>query len=465
MDQGRLKVRVLVANWGEIAVRIIRACHEIGLETVAVYSTADRDAMHVSMSDAAVCIGPPKATDSYLASKNIIQVALAKGCDAIHPGYGFLSENDSFARDCIASGLIFVGPKPSIIKALGDKLGGRKLATKLDIPVVPGTASCESVDDLVHFGEAAGYPILLKASAGGGGRGMRVVRNRDELSASYRDARAEARAAFGDDTIYAEKFVESTRHVEVQVFGDRNGNVIHLGTRDCTLQRRHQKVVEEAPAVCISAEVAERMCNDAVRLAAHLGYESAGTVEFIVDSDTGNYYFIEMNTRVQVEHPVTEMVTGVDIVRTQFVALDSDFQCKQEDIRFNGHAIEMRVTAEDAANGFMPQPGEISALQVPGGPGVQFDSHCFPGYVVTPFYDSLLGKLIVHDMDREKALRRASRTLDELRIVGTPTTVQFLSKMMSYNDVVRNHITTRWIEANIGELVGQKSDTSSPTAG
>lgn len=441
--------RVLVANRSEIAVRVIRACQEAGLETVAVYSQADRDSMHVRIADRAVCIGPPRPTESYLRGDVLVQVACATGCDAVHPGYGFLSENAEFARNCIENGLTFIGPAPDVISAMGDKVLGRKLAARTGVPVVDGTVG-EDVQyaDVEALGARAGYPLLLKAAAGGGGRGMRIVRSAAELRGQFEDAGAEAQAAFGNGTIYAERFLSRIRHVEVQIVGDHRGTVLHFGTRDCTLQRRHQKVVEEAPAACIPEAAREAIAADAVRLASHLGYVGAGTVEFVVDMDTGRHHFIEVNTRIQVEHPVTEMVTGIDLVREQIRVADpaNALDRRQEDIVLSGHAVELRINAEDPDRGFAPSPGRISSLRLPGGPGVRFDSHCYPGFVISPYYDSMIAKLVVHDSDRQRALRRARRALGELEIAGIVTNRNFLGRVLEHPDVIGNDITTTWLE-------------------
>lgn len=441
--------RVLIANRSEIAVRVIRACRELGLETVAIYSQADRDARHVRMADRAVCIGPPRPSESYLRADLIIQAAKATGCDAVHPGYGFLSENAEFSRGCFDNGLTFVGPSADVIKSMGDKVHARKLAAGIGVPTVEGTAGDEiAFDDVQQLASRAGFPILLKAAAGGGGRGMRVVRSQEELRRQYEEAGAEAKAAFGDGTVYAERFLPRIKHVEVQVVGDHNGNVVHFGTRDCSLQRRHQKVMEEAPAVCVPEAARDAIAADAVRLASYLHYVGAGTVEFVVDVESGKHYFIEANTRIQVEHPVTELITGVDLVREQLLVADpsNSLSVRQSDIVFRGHAIEFRINAEDPERGFTPSPGTISHLQVPGGPGVRFDSHCYQGYTISPYYDSLMAKLIVHDSDRERALSRARRALQELEIGGVTTNAAFLRKLVEHPDIVRNEITTGWLE-------------------
>jgi acetyl-CoA carboxylase biotin carboxylase subunit len=441
--------RVLVANRSEIAVRVIRACRELELETVAIYSQADRDARHVQMADQAVCIGPPRPSESYLRADLMIQVAKATGCDAIHPGYGFLSENAEFSRECVGNGLTFVGPSADVIKSMGDKVHARKLAAGIGVPTVEGTVGDEvAFEDVQQLASRAGFPILLKAAAGGGGRGMRVVRSQEELRRQYEEAGAEAKAAFGDGSVYAERFLARIRHVEVQIVGDHQGNVVHFGTRDCSLQRRHQKVMEEAPAACVSDAAREAMADDAVRLASYLRYVGAGTVEFVVDVESGKHFFIEANTRIQVEHPVTELVTGVDLVREQLQVADPSnaLSVRQSDIVFRGHAIEFRINAEDPERGFTPCPGTISALQVPGGPGVRFDSHCYQGYTIGPYYDSLMAKLIVHDSNRDRALSRARRALGELEVGGVTTNASFLRRLLDHPDIASNEITTGWLE-------------------
>lgn len=446
--------RVLIANRGEIAVRVIRACQELGLETVAIHSDADSNAPHVKMADRAFRIGPPRPTESYLVESAIVQVARESGCDAVHPGYGFLSERASFAQACIDANLTFVGPSPKVISAMGDKVSGRRLAAEHGVPIVEGTRGGGlDLSDMVAFAGRAGYPMLLKAAAGGGGRGMRIVRSSAELQTLWSEAQAEARAAFGDPTVYAERYHERVRHVEVQIIGDHHGHVIHLGTRDCTLQRRHQKIVEEAPA-CVPAEVSERMCSDAIRLATHVGYVGAGTIEFVFDVNTQSYYFIEANTRLQVEHPVTEMTTGLDVVREQLHVADSAnrLSLSQKDIQMRGHAIEMRICAEDPARNFFPSPGTIKAVQWPGGPGVRLDTHVGAGYVVSPYYDSMIAKIVVHDSGREQALRRAVRALGETKIEGPANNVDFLRRLLSDTDVQSNDIFTTWLERNLERL-------------
>ncbi|MDN3519808.1 acetyl-CoA carboxylase biotin carboxylase subunit [Aquisalimonas lutea] len=441
--------RVLVANRGEIAVRVIRACREMNIEAVAVYSKADANALHVELADRAICVGPARVTDSYLNMDAIIQIALSTGCDGIHPGYGFLSENPEFAQKCSDEGLTFIGPDASIIRAMGDKVQGRLIAKEAGVPIVDGTEGTEvSFDDVAALAQRSGFPVLLKAAAGGGGRGMRIVWSEDELKGQFEDAQAEALSSFGDKTVYAERFLPSIRHVEVQVMGNGEGEVIHFGTRDCTLQRRHQKVVEEAQATYFSPEKREEIASDAVRLASHLDYAGAGTVEFVVDAQTAEHFFIEVNTRIQVEHPVTEMITGVDLVREQLeVASNGRFsEDAQASNELRGHALELRINAEDPDSNFAPCPGRINNMTIPGGPGVRFDSHMRPGAEISPFYDSMIAKLIVHDINRKKAIARAQRALREFDITGVKTNSKFLLEIVSSTDFVNDDIDTGWLE-------------------
>jgi acetyl-CoA carboxylase, biotin carboxylase subunit len=415
--------KVLVANRGEIALRIIRACQELEIPAVAVYSDADSEALHVRHADEAVHIGPASATKSYLNFEAIFDAAKKTGADAIHPGYGFLAENAKFAAACRSEGLVFVGPTPEAIEKIGDKAFARKLAMQSGVPVVPGTEGTVTAEEAFDTAEEVGYPVMIKAAAGGGGQGIRVARDPEELNESVRAAMRDARAAFGEDAIYLEKFLVGPRHVEVQVMGDQDGNVIHLYERECSMQRRRQKVLEEAPSPAISPETRKKMTEAAVSLAQAAEYTNAGTVEFLVDQDQ-NFYFIEMNTRIQVEHPVTEMLTGVDLVKEQIrVASGESLSIQQENVPLVGHAIEFRINAEDPEKGFMPSPGEISFLDVPGGPGVRVDSAIYQSYKIPPFYDSLIGKLIVWALSREEAIKRARRALREYRLEGIKTTI------------------------------------------
>jgi acetyl-CoA carboxylase, biotin carboxylase subunit len=414
--------KVLVANRGEIALRVVRACQELGVAAVAVYSDADESALHVRHADEAVRIGPPPAGKSYLNVEALIDAAKETGAEAVHPGYGFLAENAAFAAACREAGLTFVGPSAEVIEKLGNKSAARRLAREAKVPVVPGSDDASSADEAAQTAGGIGYPIMVKAAAGGGGRGIRVAEDEDELRKAVQVARREAEAAFGDGTLYLEKLLVAPRHVEVQVMGDHEGDVIHLYERECSMQRRRQKVLEEAPSPGISLGVREKMAEAAVRLAREAGYANAGTVEFLVEDE--EFYFIEMNTRIQVEHPVTEMLTGVDLVKEQIrIAAGDPLSLAQEDVPMVGHAMEFRINAEDPDQDFMPSPGEISRLEVPGGPGVRVDSAIYQGYQIPPFYDSLVGKLIVWALTREEAISRARRALREYRLEGIKTTI------------------------------------------
>ena len=414
--------RVLVANRGEIALRVVRACQELGVAAVAVYSDADESALHVRHADESVNIGPPAAGKSYLSAERLVEAARETGADAIHPGYGFLAENAAFARAVTDAGMKFIGPSAEAIEKLGDKSAARRLAQEADVPVVPGSENVSSADEAVATAEEIGYPVMIKAAAGGGGRGIRVAEKEEGLRESVQAAKREAQSAFGDGTLYLEKFLVGPRHVEVQVMADHEGNAIHLYERECSMQRRRQKVLEESPSPGLSEGVREKMCEAAVRLARRADYANAGTVEFLVEGD--EFYFIEMNTRIQVEHPVTEMLTGVDLVKEQIrVAAGEPLSLKQEDVPFVGHSIEFRLNAEDPDNDFMPSPGEVTFLDVPGGPGVRVDSAMYQGYKIPPFYDSMVGKLIVWALTREEAISRARRALREYRLEGIKTTI------------------------------------------
>ena len=421
--------KVLVANRGEIALRVIRACQELEIPTVAVYSDADSEALHVRHADEIVHIGPPPAAKSYLSVEALLEAARETGAEAIHPGYGFLAENASFAAACDDAGLTFIGPSAEAIEKMGNKSAARRIALEADVPVVPGSEESASADDAVETAEEIGYPVMVKAAAGGGGRGIRVAENEEELRKAVQVARREAEAAFGDSTIYLEKFLVGPRHVEVQVMGDHEGNVIHLYERECSMQRRRQKIIEEAPSPGITPEVREAMTEAAVRLAREVDYVSAGTVEFLVEGD--EFYFIEMNTRIQVEHPVTETLTGVDLIKEQLrVAGGESLSLKQEHVPFEGHAIEFRINAEDPEKDFMPSPGEITFLEVPGGPGVRVDSAIYQGYKIPPFYDSMVGKLIVWALTRDEAINRARRALREYRLEGIKTTIPLHMRLL-----------------------------------
>jgi acetyl-CoA carboxylase, biotin carboxylase subunit len=421
--------KVLVANRGEIALRVIRACQELEIPAVAVYSDADEEALHVRHADEAVRIGPPPAGKSYLSVEALIEAAKETGAEGIHPGYGFLAENASFAAACRDAGLTFIGPSAEAIEKMGNKSAARRIAIEAEVPVVPGSEESTSDDDAAETAEEIGYPVMVKAAAGGGGRGIRVAENEEELRKAVRVAKQEAEKAFGDGSLYLEKLLTGPRHVEVQVMGDHEGNVIHLYERECSMQRRRQKILEEAPSSGIGPEVREKMTGAAVSLAREVGYTSAGTVEFLVKGD--EFYFIEMNTRIQVEHPVTEMLTGVDLVKEQLrVAGGDPLSLEQEDVPFNGWAMEFRINAEDPEKDFMPSPGEISFLDVPGGPGVRVDSAIYQGYKIPPFYDSLVGKLIVWALTREEAINRARRALREYRLEGIKTTIPLHMRLL-----------------------------------
>ncbi len=418
--------RLLVANRGEIAVRVIRAARDLGIETVSVYSAADRYARHVTLADRSVLIGPPASSASYLNREALVHVAEATGCDSVHPGYGFLSEDAAFARAVGSAGLIWVGPDPETIAQMGDKARARTLAATAGVPIVPGSEGILRDDaQALRFGRNHGYPLLLKASAGGGGKGMRVVEREDDLIAVLALARQEAAGAFGDDGMYVERYLPAVRHVEVQVLGDHYGGLVSLGERDCSLQRRHQKVVEEAPAPALAESVRRELSDTAVRLAAAAHYRSAGTVEFLLDVTTGGFAFIEMNTRIQVEHPVTEEITGVDLVAWQLRVAGGETLAGLDASLSRGHAMEFRVTAEDPGSDFRPTPGRIAVFEPPAGPGIRCDTHCYSGWEVSPYYDSLLAKLVVHGTDREQVIRRARRALHEFRVDGIPTTLPF----------------------------------------
>lgn len=439
--------RILVANRGEIALRIFRACRELGIETVAVFSEADRGAAYLRMADEAYCIGPPKPSDSYLKISRVISAAEIGNVQAIHPGYGFLAENAHFAEICRSCNIEFIGPSHEAMQLLGDKNAARKLAREAGVPTVPGSDGLVSDEaQALKIAHEIGFPVLIKASAGGGGRGMRVALNDLALKSALQQARAEAEAAFGNGDVYIEKYVEHPRHVEVQIIADHHGNVVHLWERDCTMQRRHQKLIEESPAPNLPDETRRAMCDAAVRLVKSADYTNAGTVEFIV-SGSGEFYFIELNARIQVEHPVTEMVTGIDLIKTQIqVASGEPLPFTQDDVKLRGVAIECRVNAEDPENNFRPCPGKITNLILPGGMGVRFDSHVHAGYQVSPFYDSMIGKLIVHQPSREEAIACMKRALAEFQIEGLKTTTPLQFKILEHTDFVNARVDTTFIE-------------------
>ena len=438
--------KVLIANRGEIALRVLRACHDMGLETVAVHSTADADAKHVRMADESVCIGPPNAAQSYLNMASIIAAAEVSGADAIHPGYGFLSENAKFAEIVEAHDIAFIGPTPEHIRIMGDKVQAKITAGEVGLPLVPGSVGAvRSEEEARAIGAEIGYPILVKAASGGGGRGMKVVENESKLSAMLSQAKSEAKAAFGDDTVYIEKYLGNPRHIEFQVFGDGKGNAIHLGERDCSLQRRHQKVFEEAPSPAISAQQRAEMGEVCRKAVAEMGYRGAGTIEFLYEN--GEFYFIEMNTRLQVEHPVTEAITGLDLVREQIrVAAGMPLSVTQDDVRFRGHAIECRINAEDPRT-FAPAPGLVEHYHAPGGLHVRVDSGLYDGYRIPPYYDSLISKLIVYGDDRADALKRLRRALREYVIEGPKTTIALHQALVEEPDVQSGDYSIKWLEA------------------
>ncbi len=442
--------RVFVANRGEIAVRIIRACQALDLETVVGVSDADRDSMASELADRAVVLGPAPARDSYLNVDLVVHAAKATGCDGLHPGYGFLSERAALARLCAREGIVFVGPAAETIDALGDKLMARAIATEAGVPLVPGSDHVNDAAEAKRFADDAGYPVVLKASAGGGGRGMKVARSPQEIDDEFARASAEAEAAFGDGALYVERFVEDARHVEVQIMGDGTGDVVHFGERDCSVQRRFQKVVEEAPALALP-EPARRALHDAACcLARHLDYRNAGTVEFLYDMIRGEAYFIEVNARIQVEHPVTEAVTGFDLVQEQLrIAGGARLAVAQENIAISGHAIECRINAEAAERGFAPSPGRIEAWHAPAGEGVRVDSHCRAGSVVPPFYDSMIGKLIAYGTDRERAIDRMADALAAFEITGIETNLAFQARLVNHDDFAANRVNTRWLESTL----------------
>ena len=442
--------KVLIANRGEIALRILRACKELGIATVAVHSTADSNAMHVRLADESVCIGPPAARDSYLNIPSLLAACEITGADAVHPGYGFLSENARFAEILDAHGITFIGPTAEHIRVMGDKIAAKQTVSALGVPVVPGSdGAIESEKEAYKVAAEIGYPVLVKAAAGGGGRGMKVALTEDDLRTAMSTARAEASAAFGDDSLYMEKYLGKPRHIEVQVFGDGRGNAVHLGERDCSLQRRHQKVWEEAPSPGLNAADRKRIGATVAEAMADLGYRGAGTIEFLYEN--GEFYFIEMNTRLQVEHPVTEMITGIDLVHEQLrVASGASLSVKQEDITFLGHAIECRINAENPRT-FAPSPGQINYYHPPGGLGVRVDSGVYQGYSIPPYYDSLIGKLIVHGKSRNECLMRLRRALSEFVIDGIQTTIPLFSELVNNGDIVDGRYDIHWLESHLAD--------------
>lgn len=438
--------KVLIANRGEIALRVIRACREMGVRTVAVYSQADAESLHVKLADEAFCIGPPPSKRSYLHIPALISTAVLTGADAIHPGYGFLSENANFASICADHRIKFIGPSIYAINSMGDKASARETMRKANVPVVPGTQGLvEDEVEAFKIADEIGYPVIVKATAGGGGRGMRVANDRVGLSNAIASARSEAAASFGDAGVYIEKYLKPIRHIEIQIMADSHGNVVHLGERDCSVQRRHQKLIEESPSPVITPEMRARMGNAAVQAARSIGYEGAGTIEFIYAN--GDFYFMEMNTRIQVEHPVTEFITGIDLIKEQIrVASGLPLSFKQEDIKFNGHSIECRINAEDPDRNFLPSPGRVDAYIAPGGPGVRVDSHCYPGYSIPPHYDSLISKLVTWGQNRQEAIDRMHRALDEYAITGIRTTIPFHQRVLAHPAFIKGDVSTDFIE-------------------
>jgi acetyl-CoA carboxylase biotin carboxylase subunit len=442
--------KILIANRGEIALRVIRACREMGIQSVAVHSTADANSMAVRLADESVCIGPPRSRDSYLNVPSILTAASVTGADAIHPGYGFLSENAQFARMVVEHGFTFIGPSADLIDKMGDKVTAKKTVMELGLPVVPGSdGAVESVEDGLKICKEAGYPVIIKAASGGGGKGMQVVRSDDEFQEAFTTARREAAANFGDDTVYIEKYLEKPRHIEIQIFGDQHGNAIHLGERDCSIQRRHQKLVEEAPSPVLSEEERASIGTLAADVIRKMGYVGAGTIEFLYED--GNFYFMEMNTRIQVEHPVTEMITGIDLIAEQIrIAAGEPLSLNKENIRLRGHAIEIRINAEDPET-FIPSPGQIKTFHAPGGLGVRFDSAIYGGYTIPPYYDSMVGKLIVHAKTRDDAIKRLRRAIVETVIEGVKTTLPLHEWILSEPDFISGDYTIHWLEKKLAE--------------
>ncbi|MCE4965853.1 acetyl-CoA carboxylase biotin carboxylase subunit [Staphylococcus chromogenes] len=440
--------KILIANRGEIAVRIIRACHELGIQTVAIYSEGDKDALHTQLADEAYCVGPKQSKDSYLNIPNILSIATSTGCDGIHPGYGFLAENGDFAELCEAVQLKFIGPSYNSIQKMGIKDIAKEEMKRANVPVVPGSEGLvESIEQAIETANTIGYPVIIKATAGGGGKGIRIARNEDELVNGYKMTQQEAETAFGNGGLYLEKFIENFRHIEIQIMGDEHGNVIHLGERDCTIQRRMQKLVEEAPSPILSEKMRQEMGEAAVRAAKAVDYYNAGTIEFIYDLDDDKFYFMEMNTRIQVEHPVTEMVTGVDLVKLQIkVAMGEKLPYTQKDIHIHGHAIEFRINAENPYKNFMPSPGKITQYLTPGGYGVRIESACYNNYMIPPYYDSMVAKLIVHQPSRDEAIMTGLRALNEFVVMGIDTTIPFHIRLLGHPVFREGFFSTKFLE-------------------
>ena len=444
--------RVLIANRGEIALRVIRACQQMGLETVLVVSAADRDTLPARTADRVICIGAAPALQSYLNVRAIITAAKGSGADAVHPGYGFLSESPELAEACAAEGLVFVGPTADNIRDMGNKLKAREKALAFGLPMLPGSEQVATWQDAAAAANQIGFPVLLKAAAGGGGKGMKIVTQAADVQRMFEAASGEAGASFGDSTLYVERYIANARHIEVQVLGDTHGNVIHVGERDCSLQRRHQKLVEESPAPALSAALREDICNAGARLAKSIAYISAGTVEFIYDEEAKQFFFLEMNTRIQVEHPVSEMVSGIDLVQEQLrVARGEKLRFSQQDVVFRGHAIECRVNAEVPSEGFRPSPGRITEWTPPQGPNIRVDSHCYTGYVVPPYYDSMIGKLIVYGCDRDEAISRMDQALARFRVQGIGTTLDFVRYAVTHPEFRAGRVSTVLVEQMVEE--------------
>ena len=443
--------KILIANRGEIALRVIRACRELNISTVAVYSLADKYALHVRFADEAVCVGPPQAKDSYLNIPQLMAAAEVTGSDAIHPGYGFLAENAAFAEICISSGLNFIGPKPNMISTMGDKALAKSTVKKMGVPVIPGSdGPVNTFEEAIKIANEIGFPIILKASAGGGGRGMRVVNSQEEMENAFLSAQNEAEKAFSNKEVYLEKFIVNPHHVEVQILGDQHGNIIHLGERDCSIQRRHQKLIEETPSPAINSETREKICEAAILAAKSVNYESCGTVEFLVD-ENGNFYFMEMNTRIQVEHPVTEEVYGIDLVKEQIRVADGE-KIETQNVCCFGHAMECRINAEDPDYDFRPSTGKITSFHTPGGFGVRVDTHAYAGYEISQYYDSLIAKLIVRGKTREEVLNKMGRALDEFVIEGIKTTIPFQTKIINDQNFRNGNFDIGFVERNYGKV-------------
>lgn len=443
--------KILIANRGEIAVRIIRTCKEMGIKTVAVYSETDKNALHVQLADESVCIGPDKAKDSYLNEKNILSATVLKGAEAIHPGFGFLSENSKFARMCEECNIAFIGPDFSNIELMGNKSNAREVMKKAGIPIVPGSDGViNEYDDALKIAEKMGYPVMIKASSGGGGRGIRIVHKKEDLKNAFNTAKAEAKACFGDSSMYIEKFIKNPKHIEVQILGDKFGNVIYLGERDCSIQRRNQKIIEEAPGATISKELRNKMGEVAVRAAKYINYKNAGTIEFLLDEDN-KFYFMEMNTRIQVEHGITEMICDVDLIKEQInIASGKELTIKQSDVEIRGHAIECRINAEDSSKNFMPCPGEVKYLNLPGGLGIRVDTAIYSGYEIPPSYDSMVAKIIAYAPTRFEAIKKMERALSELIIDGIETNINFHLEILNNENFLNGEFSTKFIDKEFG---------------